>query len=84
MRSENLSNILKKNGFKDIELDSIIESKHILKRSGGNFRQYLFSFYDQNYTEYSLRSDLSIASVIKFINYKKSYKGRNKKYNKIS
>tara|TARA_X000000950_G_C13887760_1_gene649573 strand:- start:284 stop:1330 length:1047 start_codon:yes stop_codon:yes gene_type:complete len=74
MRSENLSNILKKNGFKDIELDSIIESKHILKRSGGNFRQYLFSFYDQNYTEYSLRSDLSIASVIKFINYKNQKK----------
>ena len=59
--------VLKKNGFKNIELDSIIESKHILKRSGGNFRQYLFSFYDQNYTEYALRSDLSIASVIKFI-----------------
>ena len=58
MKSEKLSNILKKNGFKNIELDSIIESKHILKRSGGNFRQYLFSFYDQNYTEYALRLSL--------------------------
>ena len=67
MKSENLSNILKSRGFKNIELDSIIETKHILKRSGGNFRQYLFSFYDQNNTEYSLRSDLSIASVLKLI-----------------
>jgi len=67
MKSENLSKILKSRGFKNIELDSIIETKHILKRSGGNFRQYLFSFYDQNNTEYSLRSDLSIASVLKLI-----------------
>ena len=67
MKSENLSKILKSRGFKNIELDSIIETKHILKRSGGNIRQYLFSFYDQNNTEYSLRSDLSIASVLKLI-----------------
>lgn len=67
MKSENLSKILKSRGFKNIELDSIIETKHILKKSGGNFRQYLFSFYDQNNTEYSLRSDLSIASVLKLI-----------------
>ena len=40
MKSENLSNILKSSGFKNIELDNIIESKYILKRSGGNFRQY--------------------------------------------
>ena len=47
MKSENLSNILKSRGFKNIELNSIIETKHILKRSGGNFRQYLFTLYDQ-------------------------------------
>ena len=75
MKSENLSKILKSRGFKNIELDSIIETKHILKRSGGNFRQYLFSFYDQNNTEYSLRSDLSIASVLRLI--------RDKTQNKI-
>ena len=74
MKSENLSNILKSRGFKNIELDSIIETKHILKRSGGNFRQYLFSFYDQNFTEYALRSDLSIASVLKFIKDKNQKK----------
>lgn len=62
--------ILKSQNFKYIELDSIIESKHILKRSGGNFRQYLFSFYDQNFREWSLRPDLTISSVIKFIKEK--------------
>tara|TARA_B100000282_G_scaffold119085_1_gene84899 strand:+ start:128 stop:1177 length:1050 start_codon:yes stop_codon:yes gene_type:complete len=76
MKSENLSNILKSRGFKNIELDSIIETKHILKRSGGNFRQYLFSFYDQNFTEYALRSDLSIASVLKFIKDKNQKKAK--------
>ena len=74
MKSENLSNVLKSSGFKNIELDSIIESKYILKRSGGNFRQYLFSFYDQNYIEWALRPDLTIASVIKFISDKNQKK----------
>ena len=70
MKSENLSNILKSSGFKNIELDNIIESKHIFKRSGGNFRQYLFSFYDQRNVEWSLRPDLTLSSVIKFIGIK--------------
>ena len=70
MKSKNLFNILKSSGFKSIELDNIIESKHILKRSGGNFRQYLFSFYDQRNVEWSLRPDLTLSSVIKFIGTK--------------
>ena len=36
MKSENLSNILKSSGFKNIELDNIIESKYVLKRFGVN------------------------------------------------
>ena len=67
MKSENLSKILKSSGFKNIELDNIIESKYILKRSGGNFGQYLFSFFDQRNVEWSLRPDLTLSSVIKFI-----------------
>ena len=74
MKSENLSNILKSSGFKNIELDNIIESKYILKRSGGNFRQYLFSFYDQRNVEWSLRPDLTLSSVIKFIGTKEQKK----------
>ena len=42
MKSKNLFKILKIKGFKNIELDNIIESKYVLKRSGGNLSQYLF------------------------------------------
>ncbi len=74
MKLKNISNILKSSGFKNIELDSIIESNQVLKRSGGNFRQYLFSFYDQHYKEWALNPDLSLASVKKYIESKTSKK----------
>ena len=70
MKLKNISNILKSSGFKNIELENIIESKYILKRSGGNLSQYLFSFFDKNNNEWSLISDLSIASVKKYIQSK--------------
>ena len=70
MKLKNISNILKSSGFNNIELDNIIESKYILKRSGGNLSQYLFSFFDKNNNEWSLISDLSIASVKKYIQSK--------------
>ena len=79
-------------GFKNIELDNIIESKYVLKRSGGNYRQFLFSFYDQNLKEWSLVPDLSVSSVVKFIQNKintktkwfytgEAYRKQNKNYN---
>ena len=74
MKLKNISNILKSNGFKNIELDNIIESKYVLKRSGGNLSQYLFSFFDKNNKEWSLISDLSIASVKKYIQSKTNKK----------
>ena len=74
MKLKNISKILKSSGFKDIELDNIIESKYVLKRSGGNLSQYLFSFFDKNNKEWSLISDLSIASVKKYIQSKKNKK----------
>jgi len=70
MKSKNLFKILKMKGFKNIELDNIIESKYVLKRSGGSYRQFLFSFYDQNLKEWSLVPDLSVSSVVKFIQNK--------------
>ena len=78
MKLKNISNILKSSGFKNIELDNIIESKYVLKRSGGNLSQYLFSFFDKNNNEWSLISDLSIASVKKYI------KGKTNKRTKWS
>ena len=74
MKLKNISNILKSSGFKNIDLDSIIESNKVLKRSGGNFRQYLFSFYDQHYKEWALNPDLSLASVKKYIESKTNKK----------
>ena len=70
MKLKNLFKILKSKGFKNIELDNIIESKYVLKRSGGSYRQFLFSFYDQNLKEWSLVPDLSVSSVVKFIQNK--------------
>ena len=92
MKSENLFKILKSKGFNNIELDNIIESKYVLKRSGGGYRQFLFSFYDQNQKEWSLVPDLSVSSAVKFIHNKintktkwfytgEAYRKQNKNYN---
>ena len=92
MKSKNLFKILKSKGFKNIELDNIIESKYVLKRSGGSYRQFLFSFYDQNQKEWSLVPDLSVSSVVKFIQKKissktkwfytgEAYRKQNKNFN---
>ncbi len=92
MKSKKLFKILRSKGFKNIELDNIIESKYVLKRSGGSYKQFLFSFYDQNLKEWSLVPDLSVSSVVKFIqkeiNVKtkwfytgEAYRKQNKNYN---
>ncbi len=92
MKSKDLFKILKSKGFQNIELDNIIESKYVLKRSGGSYRQFLFSFYDQNLKEWSLVPDLSVSSVVKFIQNKiktktkwfytgEAYRKQNKNYN---
>ena len=69
MKSQNYNKIIKtlrSKGFKKIELDSVIESKFILQRSGENFRKYLFSFYNSDGQELSLTPDLSISSVLRY------------------
>ena len=92
MKSKNLFKILKSKGFQNIELDNIIESKYVLKRSGGSYRQFLFSFYDQNLKEWALVPDLSVSSVVKFIQKRintktkwfytgEAYRKQNKNYN---
>ena len=74
MKSKNLSeNILKSvssKGFKYIELDYVIETIHIVERSGESFRRFIFSFNDQNGNELCLRPDLTIASCLKYLNDK--------------
>ncbi len=74
MKSKNLSeNILrsvKAKGFKFIELDTIIETNHIVERSGESFRRFIFSFNDQMGNSHCLRPDLTIASCLKYLNDK--------------
>ena len=69
-----INNILKNKNFKYIELDPVIESKFILQRSGENFKKHLFSFYNYDGRELSLRPDLTISSVIRYAQSKSQKK----------
>ena len=68
--------ILKSRGFKKIELSHVIPSMKALRRSG-DIRRNMFSYYDQNFQEFSLRPDLSLSAALKFAaeksNVKKKY-----------
>ena len=68
--SENILRLVKAKGFKFIELDSVIETNHIVERSGESFRRFIFSFNDQNGNELCLRPDLTIASCLRYLNEK--------------
>ena len=68
--SENILKSVKSKGFRYIELDSVIETNHIVERSGESFRRFIFSFNDQNGNELCLRPDLTIASCIRYLNKK--------------
>ena len=69
--SESILKTIKSKGFKNIELNPVLESKYILQRSGENFKKFLFSFYDLNGNELCLRPDLTISSAIRFIQNKR-------------
>jgi len=69
--SEKILKSIKSKGFNNIILDPVLETKYILQRSGENFKKFLFSFYDLNGKELCLRPDLTISSVIRFIQNKK-------------
>ena len=71
MKSKNLSDSIlktvKSNGFKYIELPSVIEANHIVQRSGESFRKFIFSFTDQGGNELCLRPDLTIVSCLRYL-----------------
>ena len=81
MKSKNLSEkilrLIKSKGFNNIELDPVLETKYILQRSGENFKRLLFSFYDLNGKELCLRPDLTISSVLRFVQNKSNKKQKN-------
>ena len=62
--------------FKYIELPSIIETNHIVQRSGEDFRKYIFSFYNQEGKELCLRPDLTIASCLQYLKNKSKNKAK--------
>ncbi len=70
--SEKILRSIKSKGFNNITLDPVLETKYILQRSGENFKKFLFSFYDLNGKELCLRPDLTISSVLRFIQNKKN------------
>ena len=80
MKSKNLSEkilrAVKSKGFKYIDLPSVIETNHIVQRSGENFRKFIFSFIDQNGSELCLRPDLTIASCLRYL--ENNLKGKEK------
>ena len=80
MKSKNLSEkilrSIRSNGFNYIELDSVIETNHIVQRSGENFRKFIFSFTDQNGNELCLRPDLTIVSCLRYL--ENNFKGKEK------
>ena len=71
MKSKNLFEIIlrsvKSKGFKYIQLPSVIETNHIVQRSGESFRKFIFSFTDQSGNELCLRPDLTIASCLRYL-----------------
>ena len=80
MKSKNLSEKIlrsvKSKGFKYIQLPSVIETNHIVQRSGENFRKFIFSFTDQKGNELCLRPDLTIASCLRYL--ENNFKGKEK------
>ena len=74
--SEKILRSVKSNGFKHIELPSVIETNHIVQRSGESFRKFIFSFIDQTGNELCLRPDLTIASCLRYL--EKNLKGKEK------
>jgi ATP phosphoribosyltransferase regulatory subunit len=65
--SEKILRSVKSKGFKYIDLPSVIETNHIVQRSGESFRKFIFSFIDQNGSELCLRPDLTIASCLRYL-----------------
>ena len=80
MKSKNLSDKIlrsvKSKGFKYIQLPSVIETNHIVQRSGESFRKFIFAFTDQTGKELCLRPDLTIASCLRYL--EKNLKSKEK------
>ena len=74
MKSKKLSELIiktfKNSGFTLSEPDTLLESKHIIERSGEKFRSSMLTFESKNGKTMCLRPDLTVASCINYLQKK--------------
>ena len=63
-------NVLEKNTFKLVNLDTVIKADHIIQRSGESFKKLMISFNDNKGRELCLRPDLTTVSCLRYIDEK--------------
>ncbi len=68
--SERIIKTFKSNGFALTEPDVLLDSEHIIQRSGENFRRSMLTFENEDGKVMCLRPDLTVASCIKFLEKK--------------
>ncbi len=61
-----ISKILTTRNFCYVELDTVIPLDYINKKTSDNFRNSMFAFTNKN-NEFALRSDLSVMSLLKYV-----------------
>jgi len=61
-----ISKILTTRNFSYVELDTVIPLDYINKKTSDNFRNSMFAFTNKN-NEFALRSDLSVMSLLKYV-----------------
>ena len=68
--SEQIIRTFKSNGFVLSEPDVLLDSEHIIQRSGENFRRSMLTFENEDGKVMCLRPDLTVASCIKYLKKK--------------
>jgi len=72
--SEQIIKTFKTNGFVLSEPDVLLDSEHIIQRSGENFRRSMLAFENEDGKVMCLRPDLTVASCIKYLEKKSKSK----------
>ncbi len=72
--SEKIIKTFKNNGFVLLEPDVLLDSEHIIERSGEKFRNSMLTFKNEDGKTMCLRPDLTVASCINFLKKRTSSK----------
>ena len=62
----NISKTLSQKSFRYVELDTVIPLDYINRKTSDNFRNSMFTFTNKS-NEFALRSDLSVMSLLKYV-----------------